>query len=591
MTLFELSAVLSLDADSFNSGVASAEKKIGTLKNNMNGLGSGNAGSGLGNLGEELQEGARTQGSSAGSLWGTAFGTAMGQAIGNFAGKAVDVIFDFASDGVQLASQMQEVENVIDVTFGRSASEIYMWAGSAKEAFGMSTSAALDYAGRMGSLLRGQGIVTEQAGEMSMALVALAGDFASFKNISFEDAFVKLESGMRGETEGIGKLGISVHDATMKEWWGKQGADKAWKDLSQAEKYAARYKYIMEQSESLGVVGDFDRNKDSFANQVKIFQTNLEELKTSLGETLLPVMNQIVTFFNTLFGGSSTQSVEEFGTAMTKSLGESYAQIQATSDSAINLINAMIALEEQGIDTDAEQAQWNALMQQLQESVSGVNTVLGDQVTSISACKQGLIEYIEQWRANEMEMAGTRALQKYYDKMTAQAEKVVDLETDLYVERAKLGDPTKRYEEIVAAYRSSRGIAADVDDGRVVLELVAEGAEGKNVDAVRWANELAEMDAGKARISALESQLNTERGILTDMQNDYLLRMERIQEISRQGLEADRTPTPKPDLPPINLTVTIEGSAVMDGQAVGHLMMPQINAAIRRQANAQMHVR
>ena len=41
----------------------------------------------------------------------------------------------------------------------------------------------------------------------------------------------------------------------------------------------------------------------------------------------------------------------------------------------------------------------------------------------------------------------------------------------------------------------------------------------------------------------------------------------------------------------INLTINIEGSAVMDGQVVGHLMMPQVNAAIRRQANAQMHVR
>lgn len=590
MTLFELSAVLSLDADSFNSGVASAEKKIGTLKNNMSGLGSGNTGSGLGNLGEELQEGARTQGASAGSLWGTAFGTAMGQTIGNFAGKAVDAVFDFATEGVQLASQMQEVENVVDVTFGRSASEIYMWAGAAKEAFGMSTSAALEYAGQMGSVLKGQGFATEQAADMSMALVGLAADFASFKNMSFEEAFGKLSSGMRGETEAIEAFGISMHEKTMQEWWGKQGADKAWKDLSEAEKYAARYKYIMERSEDMGVVGDFDRNKDTFANQVKIFQTNLEELKTSLGETLLPVMNQIVTFFNTLFGGSSTQSAEEFGTAMTKSLGESYAQIQATSDSAIGLINAMIALEEQGIDTDAEQSQWNALMEQLQESVSGVNTVLGDQVTSISACKTALIEYIEQWRANEMEMAGQRALQNYYDKMSAQAEKVVGLETDLYVERAKLGDPAKRYSEIIEAYRSSRGLAEDLEDGFVVREILLEGSEGKNLDAVQWANELAAMEEGKARVAALESELSSERGILTDMQSDYLLRMEAINEImSKQGLEADGGGGAVPET--INLTINIEGSAVMDGKAVGHLMMPQINAEIRRQANAQMHVR
>lgn len=570
-TLFELQALLTLDRSGFDKGVGGARTSFS-------------------NLGSDLDNDADNTGSRAGNTWATAFGTAMGQTIGNFAGRAVDAIFDFATEGVQLASQMQEVENVVDVTFGRSASEIYMWAGAAKEAFGMSTSAALEYAGQMGSVLKGQGFATEQAADMSMALVGLAADYASFKNISFEDAFGKLSSGMRGETEAIKTFGISVHEKTMKEWWGTQGSDKAWKDLSEAEKYAARYQYIMERSEDMGVVGDFDRNKDSFANQVKIFQTNLEELKTSLGETLLPVMNQIVTFFNTLFGGSSTQSVEEFGTAMTKSLGESYAQIQATSDSAIGLINAMIALEEQGIDTDAEQSQWNALMEQLKESVSGVNTVLGDQVTSISACKTALIEYIEQWRANEMEMAGQRALQNYYDKMSAQAEKVVGLETDLYVERAKLGDPAKRYSEIIEAYRSSRGLAEDLEDGFVVREILLEGSEGKNLDAVQWANELAAMEEGKKRVAALESELSSERGILTDMQSDYLLRMEAINEImSKQGLEADGGVNAAPET--INLTINIEGSAVMDGQTVGHLMMPQISAEIRRQANAQMHVR
>lgn len=314
----------------------------------------------------------------------------------------------------------------------------------------------------------------------------------------------------------------------------------------------------------------------------------MEELKTTLGESLLPVMNQIVTFFNSLFGGG-TQSAEEFGASLTNSMSESYAQIKATSDSAINLINAMIALEEQGIDTDAEQSQWNALMQQLQESVSGVNTVLGDQVTSISACKTALIEYIEQWRENEMEMARTRALQKYYDKMTEQATKVEELESDLYVERAKLGDSTKRISAIVEAARAKYGMAADVDAGLVKLEILLRGQEGADPEDVKWAYELDGMTESIERVAALEAELASERATLTQYQDDYMLRMARLAEIDQQY--RSEKPNVKPDLPPINLTINIEGSAVMDGQTVGHLMMPQISAEIRRQANAQMHVR
>lgn len=576
-TLFELQALLTLDRSGFDKGVSGARTSFS-------------------NLGSDLDDDADNTGSRAGNTWATAFGTAMGQTIGNFAGRAIDAVFDFASEGVQLASQMQEVENVVDVTFGRSASEIYMWAGAAKEAFGMSTSAALEYAGQMGAVLKGQGFATEQAADMSMALVGLAADYASFKNISFDEAFGKLASGMRGETEAIEAFGISVHEKTMKEWWGTQGSDKAWKDLSEAEKYAARYQYIMERSEAMGVVGDFDRNKDTFANQVKIFQTNLEELKTSLGETLLPVMNQLVTFFNTLFGGSSTQSAEEFGAAMTKSLGESYAQIQATSDSAIGLINAMIALEEQGIDTDAEQSQWNALMQQLQTSVSGVNEVLGDQATSIAGCKTALIDYINEWREGQLEMARESAMQEYYTKLQKETADVINVENQLAVARAMSANREQEWARIIGEARAHYGLGDEIDAGQV-FEHLAQNAATDGYAQV-WMDQLMLIDNADSRIAELERQRIIEQADVTNLTNEIDTITRRMDEMDRAiGRERAGETAPagaggvQPDLPPINLTINIEGAAVMDGQTVGHLMMPQINAAIRRQANAQMHVR
>jgi uncharacterized coiled-coil protein SlyX len=104
---------------------------------------------------------------------------------------------------------------------------------------------------------------------------------------------------------------------------------------------------------------------------------------------------------------------------------------------------------------------------------------------------------------------------------------------------------------------------------------------------------LTQIDGANQRIAELERELVIEQNEVAELQKEIAVITQRMAEMDdAMGISSGSgSTTPKPDLPPINLTVTIEGSAVMDGQTVGHLMMPQINAAIRRQANAQMHVR
>lgn len=577
-TLFELQALLTLDRTGFDKGVSGARTSFS-------------------NLGSDLDNDADNTGSRAGNTWATAFGTAMGQTIGNFAGRAVDAIFDFATDGVKLASQMQETQNVIDVTFGASAAQVYRWGEAAETAFGMSTNAALDYAGQLGSMAIGSNYTAEQAANMSTSLVALAADFASFRNISFGEAFSKIKSGLKGEGQAIDELGIIMNVASVEQWYNAQveGAEKMYGKLSEAEKFAVRYRYIMENASKMGIMGDFTRNRDSFANQMKLFQANMEELKTTLGESLLPVMTDIVTFFNTLFGGR-TQSVEEFGATLTQSMSESYAQIQATSDSAIGLINAMIALEEQGIDTDAEQSQWNALMQQLQTSVSGVNEVLGDQATSIAGCKTALIDYINEWREGQLEMARESAMQEYYTKLEKETADVINVENQLAVARAMSANREQEWARIIGEARAHYGLGDEIDAGQV-FEHLAQNAATDGYAQV-WMDQLTLIDNADARIAELERQRIIEQADVTNLTNEIDTITRRMDEMDRAiGRERAGETAPagaggvKPDLPPINLTINIEGSAVMDGQAVGHLMMPQISAEIRRQANAQMHVR
>lgn len=105
--------------------------------------------------------------------------------------------------GIKLASDLEEVQNVVDVTFGDNASVINDWAKSAKEAFGMSELDAKKFNGTMGAMLKSMGLNSDEVLNMSQNMVGLAGDFASFYNLEHQEAFDKIRAGISGETEPL----------------------------------------------------------------------------------------------------------------------------------------------------------------------------------------------------------------------------------------------------------------------------------------------------------------------------------------------------------------------------------------------------
>lgn len=120
--------------------------------------------------------------------WVTRGLAAGGAALGAFGIKAINT-----------ASDLQEVQNVVDTTFESNAEIINQWAKEAPEAIGMSELAYKQYAGTMGAMLKSMGMTSEQTKNMSGNIVDLAGDMASFYNLDHEVAFEKIRSGISGK--------------------------------------------------------------------------------------------------------------------------------------------------------------------------------------------------------------------------------------------------------------------------------------------------------------------------------------------------------------------------------------------------------
>lgn len=212
--------------------------------------------------------------------------------------KAIQGIIDFGRSAVNLGSQITEVENVVDVAFGSMSDKAYQFASTAKEQFGLSELAAKQYSGTMMAMMKSSGVAQDAASKMSISLAGLAGDIASFYNIDTDTAFQKIRSGISGEIEPLRQLGINLSVANMEAYALSRGITTSYNAMSQAEKVALRYNYLM--SVTGDVQGDFARTSGSWANQVRLLTLNFQSLSAVIGQGLIAGILPAIQALNAL---------------------------------------------------------------------------------------------------------------------------------------------------------------------------------------------------------------------------------------------------------------------------------------------------
>lgn len=197
---------------------------------------------------------------------------------------------------VKFASDMEESTNKVNVAFGQSTDKVKEWAGTTLESFGIAEGTSLDMAALFGDMGTAMGQSQEEAAKMSMSLVGLAGDMASFKNIGIDQAQDALKGIFTGEGEALKTLGIVMQDSTLKAYALATGQKKAYSEMTQAEKVALRYSFVMDAAKNSQ--GDFARTSDGTANQLRIMQESLKELAASIGTLLLPIITPLIAKLN-----------------------------------------------------------------------------------------------------------------------------------------------------------------------------------------------------------------------------------------------------------------------------------------------------
>lgn len=214
------------------------------------------------------------------------------------ASTIVKGLVNFSKDALQVASDLQEVQNVVDVTFGSMSKEVDNFASNALKQFGLSELSAKKFTSTMGAMLKSSGLSASAAKDMSIEVAKLTADMASFYNLDAEEAFTKIQAGLSGETEPLKRLGINMNVANMEAYAMAQGINKAWKEMSQAEQTMLRYNYLL--SVTGDAQGDFARNSGSWANQIKLLKEQWQEFMSLVGKALMEILLPIVKALNEL---------------------------------------------------------------------------------------------------------------------------------------------------------------------------------------------------------------------------------------------------------------------------------------------------
>lgn len=222
------------------------------------------------------------------------FASMAGNIVGSLTAAGIGaILLNWGKAAVDAASDLSEVQNVVDTVFGEGASRIDAWAKDASRQFGLTETQAKKFTSTLGAMMKSSGLAGNEIVNMSTDLAGLAADMASFYNLDFETAFEKIRSGISGETMPLKQLGINMSTANLEAFALAQGLEKTFAQMDQGEQTMLRYQYLMQATSD--AQGDFAKTADGFANAQRRIESSIESIKTNLGMVLLPVVETVTS--------------------------------------------------------------------------------------------------------------------------------------------------------------------------------------------------------------------------------------------------------------------------------------------------------
>lgn len=444
-----------------------------------------------------------------------AWGVAVAKIVGALsAAGVVSILSKWGKAAIDAASDLAEVQNVVDVTFGDSAGKIEAWSKEAGKAYGLTEKQAKQYTSTIGAMLKSQGMADSEIVKTSTDLAGLVADMASFYNLDHDTAFQKIRSGLSGETEPLKQLGINMSAANLEAFRLSQGIEKAYSAMSQGEQTALRYQYIMQATAD--AQGDFARTADGYANASRRVQTAMETIKTKGGQLLMTVVEPLTVgvaeLLETLTATPDTTVLDDIAAIETKT-GEKVSRIQQTAEDARILADELVSLGDKEKLTGDQQAYWLETTNRLLKTLPGLSTIINGQTGELNGGTQAIYDYIKAWEEGQTKLAMMGALQQKEDAISQRFADLPGLQLDMALAQRRVREQKKKLDQL----RKELGI--DANGYSLVIRTNAVGGAGVLTEAEKqWNAEVEALGRLNAEATRTEDAYKKQKDALDEAQ-------------------------------------------------------------------------
>lgn len=245
---------------------------------------------------------------------------------------SLKTLINFGQQAVNVASDLTEVDNVVQKAFGNMRGEMDALADSSIKNLGISRLEAYQTGSTFMAMGKSMLTSSQDAKDMALNLTKLSANMASFFNTSNKYAAIALKSIYTGETETLKQYGVVMTEVNLKQFALAQGISKSYDEMSQSERVMLRYQYVMQQ---LGYIGDdFIDTQDSWANQTRVLKEQWKEFLGVLGTGIITVLTPLVKALNMIIGRMI---------AIAKSIGSVLSNVFGIQVQSANQVSGAIA--------------------------------------------------------------------------------------------------------------------------------------------------------------------------------------------------------------------------------------------------------
>lgn len=262
----------------------------------------------------------------------------------------------FLSEATKSAIGFIENLNLFTVAMGDSIDEAQRFIDRMTEIYGMDPSNLYRYSGYFYQLTDAIGTTSKASKIMSLSLTKASNDISSLFNVDIETVVNNLASGMQGMSMAVRKYGIDIRQTTLQQTALNYGFTENVSTTSEANRQALRYLTIMQQVKNATkqvtstvdgatvTMGDFARNIETPANQLRILKEQASQVARAFGNFFIPIMEKtlyvingvlmaiktLLTFFASLVG----IDIGSFGGEVSQGAFEASGAVSGIGDAA-----------------------------------------------------------------------------------------------------------------------------------------------------------------------------------------------------------------------------------------------------------------